>query len=450
MARPVRISELIPPLPALTAGGRTLVAYSGGLDSTALLHALARRGTSDLIAVHVHHGLQAVADDWAGECAAFCASLGVPMILCRASIAGDEAAGPEGAAREARYALLRAQLRPGELLVTAHHRDDQAETVLLRLLRGAGVHGLAAMRPLTAFAPGLLWRPLLELPRQRLRDYAVEHGLRWIEDPHNDDPRYARSWLRRAVLPNLRERFPQADLSLFRAARLADEAAGLLDEIAAEDQRRLARHRALSVAGLLALTPARRHNLIRCWLHGQGFRPPFADGLDRVDHELLAVAADAEPRIAWPGCELRRYRDQLHAMPPLSPLPESEDWCQWSSAQSIDLPAGLGRLEGAAPPPWPLRVRGAVAGERFRPAGSSRAKTLRNRFQELGVPPWLRARIPVLEAAGGAWCMPGIGATQEWRESLVAQGWQGFWLHGLGGLPERLALDGTPLSHDCP
>lgn len=441
--------ELIPPLPERAAGARVLVAYSGGLDSTVLLHALASRGTPGLIAVHVHHGLQAAAEDWVQGCAGFCSGLSVPMILCRATVAADAATGPEAAARDARYALLRAQMQAGDLLITAHHRDDQAETVLLRLLRGAGVHGLAAMRPLTAFAPGRLWRPLLEQPRAALRAYAERHQLRWIDDPHNSAPRYTRSWLRHEVMPGLRARFAQTDPSLARAARLAAEAADVLDERAADDHAQIARGEALSVSKLLALTTARRHNLIRWWLHRQGFRAPFADHLDHVDTELLGADAAASPRLAWPGCELRRYRDHLQAMPPLPELPGS-DWGTWSSEARFLLPGMAGTLEASEPPPIPLTIRRARAGEAFRPAGATHSRTLRNRFQELGVPPWLRARIPVIEAGDGAWCMPGIGATQEWQESLVRQGWQGFWRHDFVGLRSPLALDSTPLVLDCP
>lgn len=439
-------SELIPPLPESPADVRCLVAYSGGLDSTVLLHALASLGTPGLIAVHVHHGLQPAAEDWAQGCASFCSDLSVPMILCRAAVAADADTGPEAAARDARYAQLRAQMQAGDLLITAHHRDDQAETVLLRLLRGAGVHGLAAMRPLTAFAPGRLWRPLLEQPRAALRAYAERHQLRWIDDPHNSALRYTRSWLRHDVMPGLRARFAQTDPSLARAARLAAEAAEVLDERAADDHAQIARGAALSVSKLLALATARRHNLIRWWLHRQGFRAPFADHLDRIDIELLGADAAASPRLAWPGCELRRYRDHLQAMPPLPVLQGTGDWGMWSTDTCFRLPDAAGTLEASEPPPIPLTIRRARAGEAFRPAGAAHSRTLRNRFQELGVPPWLRARIPVIEAGNGAWCMPGIGATREWQESLVRQGWQGCWRHDFVGLRSPLALDGTPLS----
>ncbi len=433
-------SELIPPLPPSPEDARVLVGYSGGLDSTVLLHALAARGTPGLVAVHVHHGLQAAADDWAEACFAFCKSLAVPMILCRARIAADDEAGPEAAAREARYALLRGQMRAGDLLVTAHHRDDQVETLLLRLLRGVGVHGLAAMRPLTDFAPGQLWRPLLDLPRAALREYAQQHALRWIDDPHNDDPRYARSWLRQTWLPGLRERFPHADQSLARTARLADEAAVLLDELAAQDHAAQSRGAALSVSGLLGLSAARRHNLIRWWLAQQQFRAPFAVTLDRVDRELLAVGADAEPLIRWPGCELRRHRDLLFAMLPLASAPSSGDWGVWQSTTAFALPEGCGVLLGRDAPPQPIRVRSLQAGEAIRLAGSTQRKTCRNLFQERGIPRWVRARLPVLEAGEGATCIAGLGSTDGWRELVESTGWRGHWQHGLAGIPSPLAF----------
>lgn len=441
---------MLPPLPDLPDGARVLVGYSGGLDSTVLLHALAAARVPGLTAIHVHHGLQAAADEWARDAAAFCETLAVPMILCRAHMAIDAAAGPEGAAREARYALLRGQMQPGDLLVTAHHRDDQAETVLLRLVRGVGVHGLAAMRPLSDFAPGRLWRPLLDQPRAALRAYAAQHALSWIDDPHNDDPRYARSWLRQQFLPGLHARFPQTDESLARTARLAGEAAGLLDELAAGDHAGASCGTALSVSALLALSPARRHNLIRWWLTRQQFRAPFAVTLDRIDREMLNAAADAEPLIHWPGCELRRHRDRLFAMTPLAAEPPVGDWGLWHSIDAPALPAGCGELVGTTAPPQPIRIRSLHPGESIRLAGRSQRKTCRNLFQERGTPRWVRARLPVLEAGEGVTCILGIGATDGWQEYLSATGWTARWQHALAGLPSPLAANAAPLVPDCP
>ena len=432
--------DLIPPLPLLTGSARVVVAYSGGLDSTVLLHALAARGVPGLVAVHIHHGLQQQADDWVAHCARFCADLSLPLTLCRALIAADDPAGPEAAARAARYALLRDEVRAGDLLVTAHHRDDQAETVLLRLLRGSGVHGLAAMRPLSSFSPGRLWRPFLDQPREMLHRYAVAQGLSWIEDPHNHDPRFARSWLREELLPKLRERWPQAYVSIARGARLAAETVELLDVLAGQDEQAIARDDALIVPGLRALSAARRHNLLRHWLRRQNFEVPFASMFERIDEEVLAAAADATPLLRWPGCELRRFRDELHAMAPLPAPPGTRSGLLWSGDNTLALPAGCGMLSADGPPPRPVVVRWVHDGEFLKPGGAGRTRTCKNLFQEAGMPPWVRARAPLLELDGKPACIAGVAATAEWRGLLAQSGWQVHWRHQLAGVDSPVSL----------
>lgn len=435
-----------PPLPSADACLR--VAFSGGLDSTVLLHALAAAGTTRVAAIHVHHGLQSMADDWASHCESICAALGVPLTVLRARIEPDDAEGPEAAARTARYALLRSAMTPGDLLVTAHHRADQAETVLLRLLRGSGVHGLAGMRVLSDFAPGRLWRPLLDLSRTTLLAYATARGLRWLDDPHNLDRRYARSWLRADILPGLRARYPQIDAALARTARLADEAAALLDERAEADRQLVAHGDALAIPGLLALTPARRHNLIRHWLAALGYRPPFAAMLDRLDRELLAAALDADPRLRWPGCELRRHRDLLHAMTPLDDDDVPSPPLRWTEARVLQLPHAAGELHAERPPPLPLMIRTPQRGETIRPAGGRHHRECRKLFQELGIPVWARTRLPVLDAGDGRICILGLAATDGWQTAMA--GWAVEWRHALAGLPPRIVWPDTPLLPDCP
>jgi tRNA(Ile)-lysidine synthase len=409
---------LVLQVPPAAAGG-VLVAYSGGLDSTVLLHALAQAGVCGLRAAHVHHGLQPQADAWAAHCTQFAAGLRVPFELLRVSVASADRDGPEAAARRVRYAALRGLLRPGEVLATAHQRADQAETVLLRLLRGSGPVGLAAMRPLCPFAPGWLWRPLLDTSREALHDYARRHGLRWIEDPHNRDARYARSWLRTELLPRLRDRFPHAEESLARSAQLAAEAADLLAALAELDWRAAARGPALSVAALLALDPARRHNLLRHWLGQRGLLAPSRDTMRRLDREVLAAASDAAPLLRWNGCELRRYRDALYAMPPLPPPPDRQTRLLWTQAE-LELPAGCGRLRLPRPPRSPLTVRFARGAERFKPSRGSHHRTLRNLFQERGVPPWVRLRTPLVETAGRLVYVAGVGPAEDWASLAEA------------------------------
>lgn len=420
------------------AANGVLVAFSGGLDSTVLLHRLAGLAVPGLRAVHVHHGLQVAADQWAAHCIAFAASLGVSCEVRRVVIDPRDAAGPEAAARAARYGALRDALRTNELLATGHHRDDQAETVLLQLLRGSGLRGLGAMQTLIDFAPGRLWRPLLGIPRAALRDYAERHRLEGLEDPHNQDPRYARSWLRREILPQLRSRFPQADATLARAAAHAEEAAGLLGELAAIDRADPA-HAAgpagsLSVAALLRLSPPRRRNLLRSWLRAGGFATPEAAMLIRVDHELLAARADAEPLLGWSGCELRRYRDALFAMSPL-PAPPAADWrTGWQDGDRLALPPGCGALVADAPPPRMLTVRLARAGERLRLQPLAPSRTIKNLYQEHALPPWLRQRMPVIECDGAAAMLPALGLSTPAALPLAQAGWRVRWIAALPGL----------------
>ena len=232
-------SPSLPLLPAATEG-RVWVALSGGRDSTVLLHRLAqdpdlqRRG---LGAVHVHHGLQPEADAWVAHCAAACAALDVPLQVRHVRVDATRGEGPEAAARHARREAFAAVMAPGDILATAHHLEDQAETFLLRALRASGPDGLAGMRPWRRFGPGWQWRPLLRTPRDALQAYALAHGLRWIEDPSNARTDADRNFLRHDILPRLRLRWPQADAAFARSATLSAEAADLL---ARQDDRLLA------------------------------------------------------------------------------------------------------------------------------------------------------------------------------------------------------------------
>jgi len=416
----------LPPLPPLPKGARLWVAFSGGCDSTALLHLLRRAGARRLHVAHVHHGLQAVADDWVQHCRLVCRELQLPLKTLRVRIDPDHPAGPEGAAREARYAALRELLRPGDCLVTAHHRDDQAETVLLRLLRGSGIAGVAAMRPLLPFEPGWLWRPLLQLTRRELEDYATRMELDWIEDPHNFDPAYARSWLRREIMPRLRQRWPQAVDSLARFAGHAAETVELLEDLAAQDLKTAALAGGLSIQAVLALAPARRRNLLRYWLATQGQEAPPAEQLGRLEREVLSARPDALPRLRLGQRELRRYRDLLCLLPRL-PAPPAGIELAWPRRRKLELPPGCGQLSLARAPPAGLSVRFPAGGERLRPVGQTRTRSLKNLFQEAGIPPWVRERTPLLWREGELVAVAGF-----WRS---ADGPQAQWLHDLAGVP---------------
>lgn len=372
------------------------VAYSGGRDSHVLLHWLAgQRGQlapHRLRAVHVDHGLQADAARWAEHCAAVCAALGVPLDLHRIDARPAPGQSPEAAARQARYAALAADMQDGDVLLTAHHQTDQAETVLLALLRGAGVAGVAAMPAQKRFGRGWLLRPLLDWPAARLTRYAQEHRLDWVEDPSNRDARFDRNFLRSEVLPLLARRWPAATTTLARHAAHAADAQALLDDIASADG---ADAPQLTAAQLAVLAPSRQRNLLRAWLHRHGAEAPSTARLDELLRQALTAAADRLPCVAFGGHAVRVWRGRLYLTPePLPPPPQPR---LWRLDAPLELP-GIGRLCAQPQPGAGLKL--AALGEppmlevRFRDAAGGH--TLRKRLQELAVPPWQRERWPLL------------------------------------------------------
>jgi len=385
------------------------VALSGGLDSSVLLHALAGLRRSDrlrgLRAVHVDHGLQSESGDWGRHCRAFCSRLGVRLDCLPAGPIDPGRGGLEAAAREARYRCLRQQLRRGEWLATAHHQDDQAETLLLRLLRGSGPAGLSAIAPLADFGPGCLWRPLLDLPREVLREYADAEGLEWCEDPSNRDTTFERNYLRAVIMPLLRERWPATSAGFARSAGLCRESLALLDDLAAMDLVAAERNGRLAVDGLASLSSARARNLLRYFLRHHGFQPPGAQALDEGLRQLSSARADAEPRLAFPGGELRRYRRHIYLVPDAQGQRDDEV-VAWDPRACLELSDG-GRLYlredasgglDAAVLDRPLTVRFRRGGERLRRPGHRHHQSLKKLLQAAGVPPWMRSRIPLLYA----------------------------------------------------
>jgi tRNA(Ile)-lysidine synthase len=319
----------------------------------------------------------------------------------------DSGLGLEAAAREARRAAFSAAMRPGDCLALAQHRDDQAETFLLHALRGSGPDGLAAMRPWRRFGDGWLWRPLLEMPRSALLAYAEAHGLRWIEDPTNADLAFDRNFLRHRVLPLLHTRWPQAGTGFARAAALAAESADLLaghDRAALVDVRADAGDGdALSVPALRALPPPERARVLRLWATTLGWPPLSAAAVARIDAHLVdaTIAPDRQPMVDWQGRSVRRWRDALHAVDPAHALPVG--WhADWDGHVPLALPNGDRlALVGTKVLPVPCRVHARVGGERLRLPGRTHRHTLKHLLQDAGLPPWERARLPLLGTADG-------------------------------------------------
>ncbi|UHQ22021.1 tRNA lysidine(34) synthetase TilS [Lysobacter sp. 5GHs7-4] len=426
--RPALLADALRDLPQ----GPLCVGYSGGLDSSALLHLLAaspqvrERG---LRAWHVHHGLHPRADDWAAHCARTCAALSVPLTVSQVQVALGSGDGPEAAARRARHAAFEAGLAADETLALAHHRDDQAETFLLRALRASGPDGLAAMRRWRDCGHGRLWRPLLDLPRAALEAYAREHALQWIEDPSNADDAYDRNFLRTRVLPLLRERWPQADAALAASAALNAQAATLLqqDDALALASVRSADPQALSRADLRALAPARRARVLRHWIAELGLPPLPAQGVARIDAELLDARDDAEAEFAWSGAVVRAWRDLLHAQAQSPALP-SHWHSPWDGRAPLALPGGGElRLEGANALDGACVVHARAGGERIALPGRAHRHSLKHTLQTLGVPPWERRRLPLLSCDGVLLAVADLAYSADFEPWLRERGARLVW-----------------------
>lgn len=387
------------------------VAYSGGLDSHVLLHALAAIQDElpglRLGAAHVNHGLSSHASTWSAHCEAVCRELGVPLRVFAVDARAASGESPEARARHARYEALEQLVDDGDCLITAHHLDDQAETVLLQLLRGSGPRGLAAMPPRSRFAAGWLLRPLLAVPRAALEAYANTAGLEWVEDPSNYDTGFQRNHLRHQVIPGLRKRWPGLPEVLARTARQQAELAGLLDVLAGDDLRCSAGVPAgtLSVAALRRLDAPRQRNLIRYWLRQRGLPVPPARQLEHVRTDVLDAGGDRTPLVQWEGAEVRRYRDDLYAMKPIAAWPELLV-LPWDMHSSLALPHQGGIITAVPVTGSGLRmaslggtsvtIRRRQGGERCRPAGRRHHHDLKKLFQDTDVPPWERERMPLV------------------------------------------------------
>lgn len=407
------------------------VALSGGLDSTVLLHLLAglaqREALPPLSAIHIHHGLQAAADAWPAHCRELCAGLSVPLRVERVQVALG--ASLEQAARTARYAAFAARLGAGEVLLTAQHRDDQAETLLFRLLRGAGVQGLAAMPASRALGAGQLVRPLLHCSRAELLAYAREHGLAWVEDPSNADERFSRNYLRRQVLPVLLGRWPQASANMARSAAHLSEAGQLLDELAQQDvaAAQVAGEFAwlglpsLALPALRGLSEPRQRNALRYWLRPLTAMP---DSEHWAGWQALRDAAvDAAPVWKLAAGELRRSDERLWWL--------AADWLRSPAPldaviqgnQQLALPGnGLVRIDGTLPAGnWRLGYR--RGGEQvFLPGRGHR--DLKRLFNELRVPAFVRDRLPLLRLDNQVVAIANLAAVQGGLDGSWQLHWQ--------------------------
>ncbi len=398
---------------------RWLVAYSGGLDSSVLLRAMvALKPSQPIVALHVHHGLSAHADAWQQHCQQTCDRLGVSLQVHAVDVR-NAGGGLEEAAREARYRVFESVLQSGDGLLMAHHQDDQAETMLLRLMRGSGPRGLAAMATSRALSQGWLYRPLLELPRQVLEKQARDWSMTWVEDDSNLSQAFDRNYLRHAVLPAIRERWPQFAAQWQQSADWCREADGVVNDVAkldwqAADWRRERCGSSLSLSVLQQLTPFRRGNVLRYWMQMQGNSMPQRIHLEEVEAQLMAGREDSEAKVSWGQVQLRRYRQRLFCLPLKDGLPQGATFNGWT--ESMAAPVEPQSWNGATPLAWGggrltllpvaeggfrwpdegFRVACRQGGERCQPHWRQNSQTLKKLLQEVGLEPWLRQQVPLL------------------------------------------------------
>ena len=417
-----------------------LLALSGGLDSSVLLHVLTvvqERHQVPLRAVHVHHGLLPHADAWSRHCETACGQLGVPLEVVRLDLKVPSGESVEAFAREARYAALGDRLGSGEMLLTAQHQDDQAETLLLQLLRGAGIEGLVGMPACREWQNGWHARPLLGFSREQLQSWAAAQGVGWVEDDSNRDRRFDRNFLRHEVLPVMRRRWPAVAATIARSAGHLASSLDVLREEARADLAACREGDSLDQAELFALSAARRALVLRAWCTSQGYPVPDQRRMHEIERQLTHAAGSASPRIDWAGTSLRRYRERLYLTPnPMPPKPQGR--VSWTTDRKLVLPQAYGELrlrpgkkgvparywrEGRISVGWPEE------GMRCRIPGREGNRSLGKLCQEWGVPPWVRPYLPLVyvdqrlvAVAGYALC----GQDSAEGEALLWPEWSGL------------------------
>ena len=407
----------------LKPNAHLLLALSGGLDSIVLLHLLSRSNQLipfKLNALHVHHGLSPNADAWAEFCFAQCALLNVPMQLAHVQVDLADDAGIEAAARKLRYQALFDHQANGviaDYIVTAHHQDDQAETLLLQLFRGAGVKGLASMALIDTSKR--LFRPLLNVSREKLLDYAQQHALRWCEDESNHNTDYERNFVRHELLPQIESRHQSIKSVLARTASHLAEANTMLDALAGLDATTLIDHDdSLNLAGLMLFDNLRAKNVVRWWLAKHTLMMPSESHLAQIMQQLLTAKQDANISIVLQHLTLKRYQHRAY----LVAIKHVQDFTlEWHGEPQLNLPNGttlyfkqaLGQGFVFKTNQLILQVSNRVGQTYFKPQANRPSKTLQHLLQEANIPPWQRDCLPLIYWQGQLVIIPTVGVLHD-------------------------------------
>lgn len=403
----VILDKLLDSLSHIDANKSVCIAYSGGIDSTVLLHAAniaCQQSGHSLTAIHINHQIHADSQQWAEHCIDQCRPLGIEINTVCVDVHQFSQHGTEGAAREARYQAFENVLGGNDVLFTAHHSDDQIETILLQLFRGAGVHGLAGCAQTRAMGNALLVRPLLEISREQIEHYAEQNQLQWRDDPSNHSLIHDRNYLRHEVMPLLHTRWKGLRETIGRSSQWQSESSQMLDSLAKLDAvDAVDQDNCLSVEKLVTLDNTRLKNVLRWWIRTADCLVPSADVLDSVINDAIHSRSDCEACIRWRNYEIRKYREQLYLQTVNMEHDETLSY-QWNLQKSLAIPSldltltrqqldqfgvNLNKIEQ-------LTVRFRRGGEVMRPRGRGCQKELKALFQEQGVKPWERNRIPLL------------------------------------------------------
>jgi len=398
---------------------RIYIGYSGGVDSHVLLHACAAlpEFKAKITAVYIHHGLQFEADEWAIHCAKIAEKLGVAFLMQRVYAHPNSGESPEEAARNARYAAFKNLINENDVLLIAQHREDQLETVLLQLFRGSGLRGLAGMPEKTPFGDGELLRPLLNISKETINIYAAEHQLNWIEDPSNQSTIYDRNFLRREIIPHLKQRWQSLDKTVARAATHCAEAQTVISNFAQTQFETVFNllDNTLNILALQTYSPSEQRLIVRQWFDFLDLKMPSHNFVQRILNDVMAARVDSSPILTGHGVNIRRYRTKLYAM---THVLTGFEWCEWehekttltlSNQQILAIQSADCGISHAVWHAATITVKMRRGGETLALPNRDGHHELKKLFQEANIPPWQRENMPLiylngeLAAVGNLW-----------------------------------------------
>lgn len=405
----VMINELKTSLASFPSTTIFWIAYSGGMDSHVLLDLCAQQSEFHFKVIHVNHHLHEHASEWAKHCQSMVETYNLPFMRKDVHVKKDRGESLEANARLLRYKAISDVMSDGDVLLTAHHEDDQAETLMLQLMRGAGIHGLSAMPVSKSFANGIHFRPLLSYSREKLQAYALKHQLQWIEDGSNLNIDIKRNWLRHQVIPQMKKISPSVATCMARSAKLCGEATAILEEWAEEKLERFIGRTpyTLSVKALLSVNEHRRHFILRAWLKKQNCLMPSSKKLEAISKDVLGANTDRMPCVQYGHVEIRRYQNDLYCM---TTLPEpSLHPITWDLQKNLMIDnvgvLQVERCDGIGLKRLPeVEVRFRQGGEKLYINGQH--QTLKNFFNRLKIPVWKRSRLPLLYVDDTIICIP--------------------------------------------